>query len=61
MQRPVGLLYKHAIDEKKFFTVKTKNKESKMLHLGKVISHRCDTDIELLFKIIYEDGDSEEI
>lgn len=30
------------------------------LHWGKVVSHRIDTDSELLFRVHYEDGDAEE-
>lgn len=50
VQRPVDL-YNNAIVAKNF---------GKKLHWGKVVSHRIDTDSELLFRVSYEDGDSEE-
>ena len=50
-KRPVDI-YQNATVAK-FFGAK--------LHWGKVVSHRIDTDSELLFRINYEDGDSEEL
>ena len=55
IQRPVDL-YANAIVAKEFLDTKGK----RTLHWGKVISNRFDSDGELLFKISYEDGDSEE-
>ena len=54
VQRPVDL-YRNATVAKHF----GKGKHRK-LYWGKVISHRYDTDGELLFRISYEDGDAEE-
>ena len=55
IKRPVDL-YKNAVVAKEF----TDDQGKATLHWGKVISHRFDSDSELLFKISYEDGDSEE-
>lgn len=57
VQRPVDL-YRNAIVAK-FFNAKNKPKQA-VLHWGKVISHTYDKDGELLFRIHYEDGDSED-
>ena len=54
VQRPVDLFSNAVVA--KYFGSKKKRK----LHWGKVISHRYDTDGELLFRISYEDGDWEE-
>ena len=62
MQNSTRTFRKHTerseVIAKQFFDVK---KKKKVLHWGKVISHRFDTDGELLFKISYEDGDGEEL
>ena len=44
----------------KHFETDTK-KKTKVLHWGKVVSHRFDTDSELLFRMHCEDGDWEEM
>ena len=52
VKRPVGL-YKNTVIAK--FFVKNKGKNSKkVIHWGKVVSSRYDSDGELLFKINYE-------
>ena len=55
VQRPVDL-YSNATIAKEFTGANGKT----TLHWGKVVSHRYDKDSELLFRISYEDGDSEE-
>ena len=62
VQRPVDL-YKNAVVAKYFdVPIKKNSKKTKsVLFWGKVVSHRYDTDSELLFQIHYEDGDTEEM
>lgn len=59
-KRPIDL-YNNAIIAKFFDRKMQNNQTKKILHWGKVVSHRYDTDGELLFRISYEDGDSEEL
>ena len=56
-KRPVDL-YEDAIVAK--FFPSQNNDGEQVLHWGKMVQHRIDTDGELLFLIHYEDGDSEE-